>query len=148
MTGIGGLAAAAAVVLWLAVPTTSAEAADVIVYKTSTCGCCKKWVALLREDGLEVNVVTVPNTQPVQSRVGVPRNLGSCHTAVVGDYWVEGHVPVDLVKRLREEKPADISGIAVPGMPAGSPGMESPNPVRYDVLAYTKDGKTTVYAKR
>jgi len=129
-------------------PTISAEDTDIVVYKTPTCGCCSKWIAHLRDSGLEVSVVNVPNTQLVQSRVGVPRRLGSCHTAVVGDYWVEGHVPADLIQGLMAEKPEDIRGIVVPGMPAGSPGMEGPNPVKYDVLAYGSDGNTTVYATR
>ncbi len=145
-----GVAAAALVALIIlpSGPTMSAEDTDIVVYKSPTCGCCSNWVAHLRDSGLEVSVVNVPNTQPVQLRVGVPRRLGSCHTAVIGDYWVEGHVPADLIQRLMTEKPEDIRGIAAPGMPAGSPGMEGPNPVRYDVLAYGNDGDTTVYATR
>ena len=145
-----GVATAALVtlIIWPGTAATIAEDADIVVYKTATCGCCSTWIAHLRDSGLGVSVVNVPNTQPVQSRVGVPRRLGSCHTAVIGDYWVEGHVPADLIHRLMAEKPEDIRGIAVPGMPAGSPGMEGPNPVRYDVLAYGSDGNTTVYATR
>lgn len=146
-TGVAAVALVALIVLPSG-PTMSAEDTDIVVYKTPTCGCCSKWVAHLRDNGFKVSVVNVPNTQPVQSRVGVPRRLGSCHTAVVGDYWVEGHVPADLILRLMADKPEDIRGIAVPGMPAGSPGMEGPNPVRYDVLAYGSDGNTTVYATR
>ncbi len=148
MTVLGGFVSAAALALWLTIPTSTAEAADVLVYKTPTCGCCKKWVELLRDTGVEVNVVSVPDTRPVQSRLGVPRQLGSCHTAVVGDYWVEGHVPIDLVRKLLTEKPKNIRGLAVRGMPPGSPGMESPNPVPYDVLAYGTDEKITIYSKR
>ena len=95
-----------------------------------------------------MSVVNVPNTIPVQERVAVPRNLGSCHTAVLGDYWVEGHVPADLIEQLLTEKPDDILGIAVPGMPMGSLGMEGPNPVEYQIVAYGSDGRTTVYATR
>ena len=129
-------------------PTTHARNADIVVYKTPTCSCCRKWVAHLRDAGLNVGVVNVNSTQPMQTRVGVPRKLGSCHTAVVGDYWVEGHVPADLIQRLIVEKPDDIRGIAVPGMPIGSPGMEGSNPVLYDILAYGNDGNTNVYATR
>jgi hypothetical protein len=118
----------------------------IVVYKTPTCGCCTKWVDHLRANGFEVDVNTVPNTTPVQARLGVPRQMGSCHTAKVGDYWVEGHVPAEIIQKLIDEKRDDIQGIAVPGMPPGSPGMESPNPVRYDVVAYGKDGKFYKYA--
>ncbi len=148
LTLIGAVVAVAALAVWLSAPTTISENAGIVVYKTPTCGCCNNWVAHLRNSGLEVSVVNVSNTQPIRSRVGVPRKLGSCHTAVVGDYWVEGHVPADLIQRLMVEKPEDIRGIAVPGMPVGSPGMEGPDPVRYDILAYDADGNTTVYATR
>lgn len=141
-------AAIAVLVIVPSSPLISAEQSEIVVYKTPTCSCCKKWVEHLRNSGLEVSVVNVANTQPTQSRLGVPRKLGSCHTAKVGNYWVEGHVPADLVKQLMKEKPGNILGIAVPGMPAGSPGMESSNPVPYDVLAYDSEGKTTVYARR
>lgn len=137
-----------ALAVWLSVPTTAAEDANIVVYKAPACSCCKNWIAHLRDSGLEVSVVNVSNTQTIQSHEGVPRELGSCHTAVVGDYWVEGHVPADLIERIMVEKPDDIRGIAVPGMVIGSPGMEGPNPVRYDVLAYHSDGNTTVYATR
>lgn len=137
-----------ALIFWPIVPTSFAADSDIVVYKTATCSCCGKWVAYLRDVGLKVGVVNVSNTQSIQTRVGVPRKLGSCHTAVAGDYWVEGHVPADIIQRLIEEKPADVRGIAVPGMPAGSPGMESPYAVRYDVLAYDSDGNITVYATR
>lgn len=133
---------------WLSIPTSEAEIAELVVYKTPSCGCCNKWVAHVRDNGFEVSVVNVLNTQPTRERVGVPYRLGSCHTAVVGNYWVEGHVPADLIQRLMAEQPDNIRGIAVPGMPMGSPGMEGPNPVEYQVLAYHSDGKTTVYDTR
>ncbi len=142
------VAVIAAAAAWLSIPTTDAESTDIVVYKTASCGCCRNWVAHLRDNGLEVRVVNVSNTQPTRERLGVPRRLGACHTAEAGKYWVEGHVPVDLVKRLMSEKPDHIQGIAVPGMPMGSPGMEGPNPVTYEVLAYGTDGKTTVFATR
>jgi hypothetical protein len=152
LTTITAAVALVALIMWPGAPATSAavsaDATDVVVYKTATCGCCGTWVAHLQDAGLEVSVVNVSNTQDIQSRVGVPRNLGSCHTAVVGNHWVEGHVPADLVQRLIAEKPDDVRGIAVPGMVMGSPGMESPNPVEYDIVAYDADGHTTVYATR
>ena len=140
--------AVAALAVWASISTTPLADGDIVVYKTPTCSCCGNWVAHLRDAGLEVSVVNVSNTQTIQSRVGVPRELGSCHTALVGDYWVEGHVPADLIQRLITEKPDDIRGIAIPGMVMGSPGMEGPNPVDYDVVAYDTEGNTIVYASR
>ena len=145
---IGIAITVAALAVSLHVATTAAEDADIVVYKSPACSCCQNWIAHLRDSGLEVSVVNISNTQTIQSHEGVPRELGSCHTAVVGDYWVEGHVPANLIERIMVEKPDDIRGIAVPGMVIGSPGMEGPNPVRYDVLAYHSDGNTTVYAAR
>lgn len=125
-----------------------ADTAEVVVYKTPYCGCCKKWLAQLEATGLAVRAVDVDSTAPVQSEVGVPRGLRSCHTAKVGDYWVEGHVPPDLVVQLLQNKPDNIAGLSVPGMPIGSPGMEGPNPQRYEVLRVTRDGKIEVHAVR
>ena len=119
-----------------------------VVYRTPTCGCCGKWVDHLRASGFEVEVREVSSTTGIRTELGVPPQLTSCHTAVVGDYWVEGHVPADLVLRLLSEQPDDIAGIAVPGMPAGSPGMEAPRPVEYDIIAYGRDGKYYRYASR
>ena len=83
----------------------------------------------------------------VKSKYGVPQRLYSCHTAVIDGYVIEGHVPADLIKRILKERPA-IVGIAVPGMPVGSPGMEGPKPEPYEVLTFDKQGRTTVYARR
>ncbi len=148
IAAIATVAIVAAAGAWFSVPTTGAESADIVVYKTPSCGCCNNWVAHLRDNGFKVSVVNVANTRPARERVGVPHRLGSCHTGVIGDYWVEGHVPADLIQRLMTEKPDDIQGIAVPGMPMGSPGMEGPNPVGYKVLAYGTDGQLSVYATR
>jgi hypothetical protein len=142
------VAVVAVAAAWLGIPAKGAAGADIVVYKTPSCGCCNNWVTHLRDHGFEVNVVNVSNTQPARERLGVPRRLGSCHTAQVGEYWVEGHVPADLVERLLTEHSDDIRGIAVPGMPIGSPGMEGPNPVAYEVLAYDTDSNTTIYATR
>jgi hypothetical protein len=125
-----------------------ADDVDVVVYKSAYCGCCKKWLEQLQASGLSVRAVDVDSTAPVQSEVGVPRALRSCHTARVGDYWVEGHVPPDLVADLLKNKPTGIAGLSVPGMPIGSPGMEGPNPQRYDVLRVTTEGKVEVHAVR
>jgi hypothetical protein len=146
-TGAAALALVA-LIIWPSAPPTFADDADMVVYKTATCGCCKKWVAHVRETSLTVDVVNVANTQAIHERAGVPRPLASCHTALVGDYWIEGHVPADLVQQLLTEKPDDIRGLSVPGMVMGSPGMEGPNPKQYDVVAYHSDGSTSVYATR
>jgi hypothetical protein len=142
------VATVAVAVVWLNLSSSSAAVPEIVVYKTPTCGCCSNWIKHLQDSGLNVQAVNVASTAEVHQRFGVPRQLGSCHTAVFGDYWAEGHVPADLVQKLMTEKPDDIIGIAVPGMPMGSPGMEGPNPVEYQVLAYGKDGSVTVYATR
>lgn len=120
----------------------------ITVYRTPSCGCCTKWVDHLEQSGLTVESVTVEETHSVRSEFGVPHELASCHTAIAGGYWVEGHVPADLVEQLLRDKPADIRGIAVPGMPAGSPGMETPDPVTYQVLSEMTDGTIGVHAVR
>ncbi len=134
--------------VWLAIPSTSQAVADVVVYKTPICDCCDKWVEHLRDNGFEISVVNVAKTENVRKRVGVPQGLASCHTAVVGDYWIEGHVPADLVQQLMAEKPANIRGMSAPRMSPGSPGMEGPNVSEYKVLAYDAQGNTSVYATR
>lgn len=125
-----------------------ADSAEAVVYKTPYCGCCVKWVRQLEAAGVSVRTVDVDSTAPVQAEVGVPRNLRSCHTVKVGNYWVEGHVPPDLVVELLHEQPANIAGLTVPGMPIGSPGMEGRNPQRYEVLRVTTEGKVEVHAVR
>src|SRR5690606_24505238 len=95
----------------------------VTVYKSPTCGCCANWVDHLRENGFAVEVVDRPDVAPITRQHSVPDVLASCHTAVVEGYAVEGHVPAEVVRRLLAERPA-VKGIAVPGMPIGSPGME------------------------
>jgi len=125
-----------------------ASEAELVVFKSPYCGCCHKWIDHLRESGLTVAVKDVASTQPVREEVGVPPAMASCHTAVAGEYWIEGHVPADIIKELLDKRPSDINGVAVPGMPAGSPGMEGPNAVTYDIVAYGSDGKSHVYATR
>jgi len=139
-------------VLWSGTNSSFAEEGvdevEIVVYKTPNCGCCHNWIAHLRNHGLKVAANDVATTQPIRTELGVPPAMTSCHTGFVDNYWIEGHVPADLVKRLLEEQPDDIRGIAVPGMPMGSPGMEGPNPVTYDVVAYHTDGTVSVYATR
>ena len=135
-------------------PVSSATAApadslpEISVYKTPTCGCCSKWVDHLEENGFTVAAYDMHNVTPRKDRLGVPQQLRSCHTATVGGYVVEGHVPADEIKRMLTEEPA-ISGLAVPGMPVGSPGMEiEGRPAdSYIVAAFGPDG-SHVYARR
>lgn len=125
----------------------SAAPIAVIVYKNAQCGCCKNWVEHLRKAGFEVTAKDVNDLSAIKNKLGVPSALASCHTAIVGQYVVEGHVPAADIKRLLDEKPK-VAGIGVPGMPVGSPGMEMPGTPadRYDVVAFAKDGKQRVFA--
>lgn len=116
------------------------------VYKTSTCGCCGQWVAHLRSNGFDVNVQDVDDTAPYRAKYGVPAAMASCHTAVVEGYAIEGHVPAADIRRLLRDRPK-AKGLAVPGMVAGSPGMEGPPPQAYSVMLFTADGKASVYQK-
>ena len=121
----------------------------IVVYKTSTCGCCALWVEHMRENGFqpEVHDVSAAQVRAVSQAAGLADEGSSCHTAKVGSYIVEGHVPASDVQRLLKEKPA-IAGIAAPGMPMGSPGMEQGGRKEaYDVISFTKAGKTAVFAK-
>ena len=134
----------ALVVTFVCTISVSAWAADVVVYKDANCGCCKKWVEHLRRNGLTVDAKDVTNLNAHKS--GVPGELQACHTAMVDGYIVEGHVPASDIRRLLQERPK-VSGLAVPGMPAGSPGMEGPTTQNYDVLTFDQGGKTSVYAR-
>lgn len=120
------------------------------VYKSASCGCCKSWVEKMRVAGFEVRVTDLEGDalQAEKTKRGIGDNLASCHTAVVNGYVVEGHVPAEDIHRLLREKPA-VVGLAAPGMPRGSPGMEIPGGAKdpYQVLTFTKSGKTTVFAK-
>lgn len=120
----------------------------VTVHKSPYCGCCKLWVDHMRAEGFEVRVVEAEDLGPVKQRVGIPPAKGSCHTAEVAGYFVEGHVPAQDVKRLIAERPA-ARGITVPGMPAGSPGMETPDGrvQPYTVELIRPDGKSEPFAR-
>lgn len=141
------LSAAAAVVVAVAWPGHAAEALPLVeVYKSPTCGCCGAWVDHIKAAGFPVKVHLVDDTAAVRKRHGLPARFGSCHTALVGGYVVEGHVPAAEVKRLLSQKPAAI-GLAVPGMPAGSPGMEAGDRKDpYDVFLVDRNGRETVFA--
>jgi hypothetical protein len=123
------------------------KAVTATVYLTPTCGCCGKWVEHLEAASITVKREVTPNLDAVPARGRVPSQLRSCHTAVIGDYLVEGHVPVDVIQKMLKERPR-IAGIAVPGMPTGSPGMEGPNPRPYSIVAFRADGTTYEFARR
>ena len=122
-------------------------APTVQVYRSPTCGCCANWVKHLQQHGFTTRVTETDDVASIKTQRGVPARVQSCHTAVVDGYVIEGHVPAADVQRLLKERPA-VVGIAVPGMPIGSPGMEVPGqkPQAYDVVAFDKQGQTRVYA--
>ena len=119
---------------------------SMVVYRSPTCGCCQKWADYMADHGYDVEVRNVSNLSPIKRELGVPLGVSSCHTAVVDGYVIEGHVPASTVARMLREQP-EIVGITVPGMPIGSPGMEGPNPVPYDVLAIDKEGASEQYER-
>lgn len=120
-------------------------AAMVEVYKSPACGCCEKWIEHLRDHGFSVHANNVSDIPGTRKKLGMPENLGSCHTAKVGSYVIEGHVPAADVKRLLKEKPKAV-GLAVPSMPSGSPGMEGTRVVPYDTLLVRADGSVQIFA--
>lgn len=117
----------------------------VVVNKDPSCGCCQKWADHLSAAGFPVEVVATPELAALKVKLGVPDDLTSCHTAEVGGYVLEGHVPADAVLRLLRERPAAV-GLAVPGMPAGSPGMEGGTAEAYDVILFG-NGSPKVFAR-
>jgi len=124
----------------------SSDLPSVLVYKTLTCGCCNGWVEHLRAAGFTVDARNTTDLTTIKIDAGVPTAMSSCHTALVDGYVVEGHVPAEQLKRLLTERP-DLVGVAVPGMPAGSPGMESRNPQPYQVLSFDSQGNAAVFAE-
>lgn len=127
--------------------TSPLEAAHVTVYKSPTCGCCSGWVEHLERAGFVVDAVDTDDVESVKRANGLHRDdLKSCHTALFGDYLIEGHVPASDLERLLRERP-DIAGLTAPGMPMMSPGMASETPKDYAVLAFDKDNATTVYSQ-
>jgi hypothetical protein len=120
---------------------------SVEVYKSPTCGCCSKWIDHLKSHGFAAKAIDTDKLDEIKASRGIPQKARSCHTAIVGGYVVEGHVPAADIQRLLKERPA-VVGIAVPGMPIGSPGMEVPGmkAQSFDVIAFTKDGSTRVFA--
>lgn len=123
------------------------SATKILVYASPTCDCCKAWMRHLKSSGFHVTRELMNDVTPMKQQLGVPEDLWSCHTATVEGYAVEGHVPADLIQRMLLEKRA-IAGLAAPGMPNGSPGMEGPTHDRYEVIAFSRGGATEVYATR
>jgi len=145
LVGVALLAAFFAVLTML---SPKAESGPLItVYKSRSCGCCVKWISHLKQNGFQVIVKNHDDLPAIKKQYGIQPELDACHTGLVGDYLVEGHVPADVIKRLLKEHPS-IKGIAVPGMPIGSPGMEGPNPEPYKILAFDAEGNTSVYDAR
>ncbi|MDD4904635.1 MAG: DUF411 domain-containing protein [Methylobacter tundripaludum] len=120
-------------------------ATQVEVFKSPHCGCCGKWIEHLQQSGFQVNTREVNDVPAARKKLGMPDRLGSCHTAKVSDYVIEGHVPAADILRLLKEKPNAL-GLAVPAMPPGSPGMETAKPVPYETLLVQADGSTRVFA--
>lgn len=120
----------------------------IMVYKTPTCPCCDGWIAHMRQAGFTASVAVVDDLQPIRRSRGFPDALASCHTGLIGDYLIEGHVPAQDVVRLLAEKPRAI-GLAVPAMPLGSPGMETPQGRKdpYDTLLVLASGQARVFAR-
>lgn len=122
-------------------------ASEITVFRSPTCGCCGKWIEHAEAAGFQVKDEVTEDMSAIKQQYGVPQTLTSCHTTVVGNYIIEGHVPAEDVQRLLIEKP-DVAGIAVPGMPIGSPGMESGDYVEpYNVFSFTESGETAVFAE-
>ncbi|MBF0622366.1 MAG: DUF411 domain-containing protein [Magnetococcales bacterium] len=123
-----------------------AEEQKMVVYKSPSCGCCGGWVEHLQANGFSVSVRNLEDVTPLKERLGVPDRLQSCHTGVIGDYLVEGHVPAADIKRLLRENP-DVHGIAVPGMPIGAPGMEMPGEPAdaYASITFNKNGPVGIF---
>ncbi|MDQ3698544.1 MAG: DUF411 domain-containing protein [Gemmatimonadota bacterium] len=145
---VGGAAAVALTGAASGFATALRVAPELVVYKSPTCGCCQAWVNHARASGFRVTTRDLEDLTEVKATFGVPAALQSCHTTTVAGYVIEGHVPADLIRGMLAERPK-FAGIAVPGMPVGSPGMEmGARKDGYEVIAFEKNGKTRVYARR
>ena len=128
-------------------PTPAPQAVAMTVYRDPNCGCCEAWAEIARNAGYQVSLIDSPDMPGVKRQYGVPEALASCHTAIVAGYAIEGHVPMDDVARLLRERPSGLKGLAVAGMPRGSPGMEMPDGSKdsFQVMAFDASGRTSVY---
>jgi len=146
LTRSGIILGVAALVLTAGISISAQKGTTIQVFKTPTCGCCHLWVKHLEANGYTTKVTDMDDLSGIKKKYGVPAKANSCHTAVVDGYTLEGHVPAAQVKKMLKERPA-IAGLAVPGMPVGSPGMEYGTTVQpYNVVAFDKAGQMTVYA--
>ncbi|EDO9794971.1 DUF411 domain-containing protein [Campylobacter fetus] len=126
---------------------TTAFSADIDVYKTPECGCCSNWSKAMEKNGFSTKEYKTNDIMNIKHNAGVPDELSSCHMALVGGYAIEGHVPAAEIKKLLSQKPDDVIGISVPGMPIGSPGMEQDGiEETYKIIAFYKDGSQKVWA--
>ena len=125
-----------------------AQSGACVVYRDPECGCCVAWAEVAREAGYTVTVENRADMAAVKARFGVPQSLASCHTALIAGYAIEGHVPMQHVARLLRDKPEGVQGIAVPGMPRGSPGMEMPDGSAdaFEVMAFDREGRVSVFS--
>ena len=136
--------AIAAVAAFIPAEAPAAPGAHIEVYKSPACGCCGKWAEYLRQSGFSVSVNEIRDLPGFRTKSGIPKALASCHTAIVDGYVVEGHVPAADIWDLLKNRPKSL-GLAVPGMPSGSPGMDAPHAEPYDVLLVQMDGTTRVF---
>ena len=141
------LAGAFLLMMSTAVHAAGSVSKDIVVYKNPECGCCNKWINYLKSYNYNVTEKNTRELLSLKKKMGIPEKLASCHTAVIDGYIIEGHVPAETIDNLLAERP-DIYGLAVPGMPVGSPGMESPagEVQPYDVYMFDQGGATGVYA--
>jgi hypothetical protein len=148
VTRAAGLVLTSAGARRLLAHTGPGPATAITVYKSASCGCCAKWVDHLRESGFAPTVHDEENMDAVKDEMGVPKDVRSCHTALLDRYLVEGHVPAGDLRRLLAERPA-VAGLAVPGMPSSTPGMAVPSQPHepYEVVSFARDGKTTTFAR-
>ena len=147
---LGGVATTAVgMALWRSGSPAPAKSQTtrITVHASPSCECCHKWVKHLEDNNFDVSVENAADVTPVKRNLGVPETLWSCHTATVGGYVVEGHVPADLIQKVLSERPK-IAGLSAPGMPNGSPGMDGPTKETYEIIAFTRDGQTERYAVR
>jgi hypothetical protein len=132
-----------ALLLYGCTVTPTGKAGSVTVYKSESCGCCVGYIGELEKNGFEVNVVNTADMSAIKQKYGVPRDMQSCHTSVIDGYFIEGHVPIEAVNKLLSEKPA-VDGIALPNMPAGSPGMPGVKSEPFKVYSID-DGKSSEF---
>ncbi|TRZ97616.1 MAG: DUF411 domain-containing protein [Rhodocyclaceae bacterium] len=134
-------------ILLMSAGTAWAQASTKVeIFKSPLCGCCGQWAEHLRQNGFQVQTHNVDDVPAARKKLGMPDRLSSCHTAKIGGYVIEGHVPAADIQRLLKEKPKAL-GLALPSMVPGSPGMEGGQPVPYETLLVQVDGSTRVFAK-